>query len=376
MMKSETIKPETSRAMQRSRSAASLLFACLFVPAVAQQPSNSAAPGYVAHPVRVPKNAEYVLPDGEIYIAGNDLVAPLLERINAMFEKQHPGFHFKMDLISSGVAVAGVVSGKSAFGPTGRDVSDAEKDAFRSRFGYAVTDVLVGWDNNPDADHYPPTGKFPPGVWVNARNPVPAISMQQLASILTEGSPAGDITRWSEIRFHEAPVGNNGADYAKREIHIYMPALHGLPVVSTTRNRLGNFHWSHRVEYLPLLEDVINAVANDPFGIGLAGWFPTDEGWDRSADLMGKVRLLPLQQEADAPVSHGGQGDLYPLAGGIHILLNKAPGQPLDPWLKEYVTLLLSREGQNVIRELTKTDGFLPLSAEDDVRERGKLDDR
>ncbi len=342
--------------------------------ASSQRQASPTLPTYVAHTVQVPKDAEYLLPNGDIYVAGNDLVAPLLERINAVFASHHPGFRFKMDLISSGVAIAGVASGKSAFGPTGRDVTELEKQAFSSRFGYPLTDVLVGWDNNPDVDHYPPTGKFPPGVWVNAKNPVPAISMQQLASILTLGSPGGDITRWSEIRFHEAPVGNNGADYAKREIHIYMPILHGLPVIATTRDRLGaGLEWSHRVEYLPLLEDVINAVANDPFGIGLVGWFPTDEGWDRSSELMSKVRLLPLQEDADARVSHGGQGDLYPLAGGIHILINREPGKPLEPWLKEYMELLLSRQGQEIIHELTPTDGFIPLSPEDAARERNKL---
>src|SRR5438105_6232691 len=331
-------------------------------------------PHYVERSETVPFGAEYVLPDGSIYIAGNDLVAPLLERINAIFAAKHPGFRFKTDLISSGVAVAGISSGKSALGPTGRDVTPYEKEAFSSRYGYPVTDVLVGWDNNPDVDHYPPAGKFPPGVWVNARNPVPAISLDQLASILTTGSPKGDIVRWGEIKFHEAPVGNNGADYAKREIHIYMPMLHGLPVVATSRERLANgLAWSHRVEYLPLLEDVINAVANDPFGIGLAGWFPTDEGWDRSGDLMKNVRLLPLQVDEDARVSHGGQGDLYPLAGGIHFLINRKPGTPMEPWIREYMELVLSKEGQDILSDLTKTDGFLPLDPSDVARERAKL---
>ena len=343
-------------------------------PLAAQVEPVAELPHYVPHKVSVPRDAEYVLPDGSIYIGGNDLVASLIERINQVFAAKHPGFRFKMDLISSGVAVAGVSAGKSAFGPTARDVTTFEKEAFSSRWGYPVTDVLVGWDNNPDVDHYPPTGKFPPGVWVNAKNPVPALSLEQLAGILTTGSPKGDITRWSEIKFHEAPVGNNGADYAKREIHIYMPTLHGLPVVATTRDRLGKgLMWSHRVEYLPLLEDVINAVASDPFGIGVAGWFPTDEGWDRSSALMNQVRLLPLQQDAEAKVSHGGQGDLYPLAGGIHFLLNRKPGQPLEPWLKEYMELLLSREGQDILRSLTTTDGFLPLAPEAVAGERAKL---
>src|SRR5271167_2701517 len=65
--------------------------------------ASARSPHYVARKQVVPKTAEYVLPDGTIYIAGNDLVAPLLERVNAIYSAAHPGFKFKMDLISSGV---------------------------------------------------------------------------------------------------------------------------------------------------------------------------------------------------------------------------------------------------------------------------------
>jgi phosphate transport system substrate-binding protein len=322
----------------------------------------------------VPKTAEYVLPDGTIYIAGNDLIEPFLDRINERFAQQHPGFKFKMDSLSSGVAIAGVCSGKSAFGPTARDVTFIEKNAFASIYGYPVTDVLIGWDNSPDSDRFPP-GKFPPTVWINARNPIATLSLDQLAAILTVGSPKGDITRWGQIRFHEAPVGNNGADYAKREIHVHIPALHGLPVVSTNRVRLGeNLAWTPRAEYLPMMEDVVNAVANDPFGIGITGWFPIDEGWDRQLDLGPKVRLLPLSVDAESKASHGGPGDLYPLSGGLHLLLNRKPGTRLEPWLGEYVRLILSKEGQEILAGMTKSEGFIPLTPEQAEQERKKVE--
>jgi phosphate transport system substrate-binding protein len=333
--------------------------------ALAQRPNAS---------VSVPKGAEYVLPDGAVYIAGNDLIEPFLDQINDRFAAEHKGFKFKMDSLSSGVAIAGVVSGKSAFGPTARDVTFVEKDAFASVYGYPVTDVLIGWDNTPDADRFPP-GKYPPTVWVNAKNPIATLSMDQLASILLTGTAKGDIVRWGEVRFHEAPVGNNGGDWAKREIHVYIPALHGLPVVSTNRSRLGeHLTWTPRAEYLPMMEDVVNAVANDPFGIGITGWFPVDEGWDRQTELGSKVRLLPLSADAESKASHGGPGDLYPLAGGLHLLINRAPGKPLEPWLVEYVRLILSKEGQGIMAGMTKSEGFIPLTPEQAEAEMKKVE--
>jgi phosphate transport system substrate-binding protein len=340
---------------------------------VARAEAQSEPQAHVSQTVSPPKEASYLLRDGSIYVAGNDLLEPLLERLNDLFTKAHPGFNFKMDLMGSGMAVSGIISGKSAFGPMARDASLQDLEAFASVYGYAPTDILIGWDNTPDADHFPP-GKFPPGIWVNARNPVPALTFDDLTAIFTTGSGKGDITRWGQIALHEAPIGNNGADYSKREIHVYLPVLRGSPIISTTLARLGGTQWTPRTEFLPLYEDVLNAVANDPFGIGFTGWFPPDEGWDRQAELGSRVRLLPLAATTTSRVSHGGPGDLYPLAGGIHIMVNRAPGKALDPWLKEYLRLALSKEGQDIIASMTKSDGFIPLDPQDVARELAKLE--
>jgi phosphate transport system substrate-binding protein len=199
------------------------------------------------------------------------------------------------------------------------------------------------------------------------------MSVQEVTAILTSGSKGGDITHWGQIAGDEGPVGANGGDWAKRQIHVYLPSLRGLPVISTTRLRLGSLPWTPRAEHLPMMEDVINAVANDPFGIGFIGWWPTDEGWDRQVELGGKVRLMPMSVDHDSPISHGGPGDLYPLAGGLHIWVDQAPGKPLEPWLKEYLKLALSKEGQDILTSLTKTDGFIPLDADGVAAQLAKI---
>ena len=320
-----------------------------------------------------PKNAKYVLPDGSILIAGNDLMAPYMEKLIALFRQSHPNFKFHLELHTSGLSVPGTNSGKSALGPVARDVSFQEKDAFTSRHGYPLTDIQVGWDNTPDAEHQPP-GKYPPGVWVNARNPVPSLSIEDIAGIFTTGSGKGDFTFWGQLEGHEGPIGGNGADYAKREIHAYMPKLERLPILSTIRQVLGGHPWSRRIEHLPMMEDVINAVAMDPFGIGLIGWWPTDEGWDRAGELGDKVRLIPLSWDKHSRPSRGRVGDVYPLAGGLRFVIDKRPGKPLDRWIKEFLTLALSKEGQELIASMTVTHGFVPIDACDVSREFAKLE--
>ncbi len=323
-------------------------------------------------PIPFPSHATYVLPDGSIYLAGNDLMTPIIEALNTRFAQAHPEFRFTMHLFGSGLGLSGVTSGKSAFGPMARDATFQDKAAFESLYGYPPTDILIGWDNTPDADHFPP-GKYPPAVWVNAKNPLPSLTLPEVVRIFTTGAPGGDITHWGQISGDEGAVGANGGDWAKRAIHVYLPVLRGLPIISTTRFRLGGRPWSRKVEFLPMGEDVLNAVANDPFGVGIIGWFPTDEGWDRQTELGAKVRVLPLAETKDSAVSHGGVGDLYPLAGGLHLIVNRRPGQPLEPWLKAYLELALSKEGQELIASLTKSDGFIPLEPVDLARELAKL---
>jgi phosphate transport system substrate-binding protein len=320
-----------------------------------------------------PKDAKYVLPDGSILIAGNDLMVPYVERLAELFRKAHPEYRFTMWLYTSGLSVSGINTGKSALGPIARDVSRVERDAFRSRHGYDLTDIQVGWDNTPDPEHQPP-GKYPPGVWVNVKNPTPWLTMQDIAQIFTTGAGNGDYTFWGQLEGHEGPIGGNGADYAKREIHAYMPKLERLPILATMREVLGDRPWSPRVEHLPMMEDVINAVANDPFGIGLVGWWPTDEGWDRASELGDKVRFLPLSWDKHSRISRGRVGDVYPLAGGLRFVVDKAPGKPLDPWLREFLELALSKEGQALIASMTTTHGFVPLEARDLPRERAKIE--
>jgi phosphate transport system substrate-binding protein len=339
-----------------------------------------AAPGdapplapYVAKKLPPPtREAKYLMADGAILIAGNDLMVPYMQRLTALFRKHYPDFRFHMELQTSGLSVAGINSGMSALGPIARDVSFQERDAFSSRHGYELTDIQVGWDNTPDAEHQPP-GKFPPGVWVNVKNPTPWLTMQDIAGIFTSGSDKGDYTFWGQLEGHEGPIGGNGADYAKREIHVYMPKLERLPILATMRYVLGGRPWSKRIEHLPMMEDVINAVANDPFGIGLVGWWPTDEGWDRAAELGDKLRFLPLSWDAHSRLSRGRVGDVYPLAGGLRFVVDKAPGKPLDPWLKEFLTLALSKEGQALIAAMTVSNGFVPIDPHDVAKELAKL---
>ena len=341
------------------------------------QEKNAGPRPYIAQAVKFPVGATYIRPDGTIYITGNDLVQPLIEKLNELFIKTHPGFKFSLHMMSSAEAISGITSGKVRDRVQLRETPHSgTREAFVSVYGYQPTDVQIGWDNTPDADHFPP-GKFPPAVWVNVRNPMSALDLDQVTSIFTQGSPKGDITRWGQIAFHEA---NSGQQWRRlRQARDSMFTFRSCAPVclwfQPLACALAVTRGHPRAEYLPSIEDVMNAVANDPFGIGFIGWFPIDEGWDRSVDLSPKVRLLPLSETPDGgKISRGVPGDLYPLAGGIHLMVNRAPGKPLEAWIREYLRLALSKDGQEIIASMTASDGFIPLDPQDVSAELQKLD--
>jgi phosphate transport system substrate-binding protein len=65
------------------------------------------------------------------------------------------------------------------------------------------------------------------------------------------------------------------------------------------------------------------------------------------------------------------QDRTYPLVRSIYIFLNRAPGKPLDPKLREFLRYVLSREGQQTV---ARDGSYLPLTASVVREQLGKLD--
>ena len=59
----------------------------------------------------------------------------------------------------------------------------------------------------------------------------------------------------------------------------------------------------------------------------------------------------------------------YPLARFLFVYVNKAPGKPLDPLTREFVKLILSKEGQEVVIK----DGYFPIPASIAKEELAKI---
>lgn len=325
---------------------------CLAARAAAQESAS-----FHPQPVALPLNATYVLADGSVYIVAGEDARAMLTKFNELFVKTHPGFKFKLLLKgSSATAPSGLTTGVSAFAVMDREMWPLEVRPFRQTYGYAPTDIRIGHNG-----YFAPDQTRPPGIYVNARNPLAGLTLEQVSHIFTTGGGSGDITRWNQL-------GLQG-DWTERVIHIYGPRDDG-GFASAIRDQLmGGFPFARRYEPLPSYEEIIKAVAEDPYGIALVGFF--------EAKLTPAVRMLPIALKENAPYSTASYRDvmkgLYPFSTFLHLYVNRAPGKSLDLFVKEYARMVLSREGQAIIAA-EKSRGYVPLSAWEAAEELKKLE--
>ena len=313
-----------------------------------------------AAPLTVDPTQAYVNRDGTVAIVGNDGLEDVIAQLNALFTRQHPPIRFSLRMEGSSAGMPALTAGATAFAPLTRDMWPGDQAAFRQVFGYDATPVRIGYNG-----HGPrPPAKTPPAVYVHRDNPLAGMSMEQLGQVFTAGAPAGDIKLWSQLGMQ--------ADWAPRRIHAYGLRDDGGFATGLRHARFGQRLFAAKYEALATREAVLRAVAADRYGIAVLGWV-------NAAPVSDQVRVLPLAAGPGAPYYGPDQASVragnYPLTMPVQLYVNRAPGKALDPLVKAYLQLALSREGQAIIdAQHDSEEGYLPLSLQDLQAERKKVD--
>jgi len=157
-------------------------------------------------------------------------------------------------------------------------------------------------------------------------------------------------------------LGLAGA-WQNREIQLY-----GRNSVSGTYgyfkdNALCKGDYRNTVNEQPGSASVVQSVSSSLNGIGYSGI-----GYTTSS-----VKAVPIAREAGeefvpATAERAIEG-AYPLARFLYVYVNKEPGKPLPPLTMEFLKMVLSQQGQQVVVK----DGYIPLPAAVAEREAGKL---
>jgi phosphate transport system substrate-binding protein len=302
--------------------------------------SAETLPAYRPRPVQLAPDASYVLPDGSIQIVGTEYVQSIVGELDALFARTHPGLKFTVRLRGTSTAIPALTHGVTLFAPMGREAGELELVPYKKIVGAAPLELRVA-----HASDTSPTLPTSLALYVNKANPIERLTLDQVAQIFGSGHEQGDITRWSQLGL--------AGEWAGRAIHPYGTPETGGFGSHMKRHVLRGASFSPAYEAAANTKAILQRVALDTAGIGFAA----------IGNASPQLKMVA--------VSDG--GGAYPFGRYLYFSLRRTPGKPLDPLAREYMRMVLSREGQAIIS--AGTDGFLPLGAQEVAEQLARLDE-
>ena len=280
---------------------------------------------------------------GNLSSIGSDTLANLMTLWTESFKRNYPSVNIQVQAAGSSTAPPALTEGTANFGPMSRAMKDKEIEAFESRFGYKPTAIRVAIDAL--------------AVYVHKDNPIDDLSITQVDEIFSTTRRCGgntSIDRWGDLGL--------AGSWDDRPIQLY-----GRNSVSGTygyfkKIGLCSGDFKNAVNEQPGSASVVQAVASSLNGIGYSGIGYITSG----------VKALAISNNGGPAIAatpaNALNGD-YPLSRYLYVYINKKPGEPISPIAREFITLVLSKEGQEIVGK----DGYIPVSAEVAARELQKL---
>ena len=271
---------------------------------------------------------------GNLSSVGSDTLANLMTLWAEEFKREYPNVNIQIQAAGSSTAPPALTESTSTLGPMSRKMKSKEIAAFEKKFGYKPTAIPVAIDAL--------------AVYVHKDNPVKGMSIADVDAVFSSTRKCGgkqDVSKWGDL-------GMKGA-WAGRSIQIY-----GRNSVSGTygyfkKKALCKGDYKNNVNEQPGSASVVQSVSSSLNGIGYSGI-----GYKTSG-----VKAVPLTKKAGKPfvaaTPENAVNKTYPLSRFLYVYVNKHPNKPLAPLEREFVKLVLSKVGQEVVIK----DGYIPLPA-------------
>jgi phosphate transport system substrate-binding protein len=271
---------------------------------------------------------------GNASSVGSDTLNNLMTYWAESFKKFYPNVNIQIEGKGTATAFPALAQGTAQFGPASRPAKPTEEDAFESKWGYKPTQIRTAVDAL--------------GVFVNKDNPIKSLSLDEVDAIFSKARRRGirkSYAKWGDVgltgEWSDKPISMYGRNSASGTYGFFKE--HAL--------KTGDF--KDEVKEQPGSASVVLGVATDRYAIGYSGI-----GYSTSS-----VRALPLSdrkgeapKEASAENAYSGE---YPLARFLFVYVNRPPGKPCDPLVREFVKMICSKEGQEVVVK----DGYFPILA-------------
>ncbi len=287
------------------------------------------------------------VPEEELNLVGADIMDEITLGWIKLYRAAYPRLSVTMEARASGSGVPALTAGIAHLAPVGREALPKEHDEFVKKFGYEPFAIKVATGSLGSL------GKTATSIVLVAKdNPIKGLTFAQLDAIYSKTRKRGhaDITTWGDL-------GLTG-EWANRPIHTYgLKPPNGIEQFVKWKV-LQNGEWKDNIQHVKG-QGFTHAftVASNDMHTQLGGLT-----YALLANLTPDVRVVPLaEKDGDpfvAPTVDTVYHHTYPLSRYVYIYVNRPPGKPLEPKLKEFLRLVLSKQGQDVVA----AEGvFMPL---------------
>ena len=269
---------------------------------------------------------------GNLSSVGSDTLANLMTLWAEDFKRIYPNVNVQIQAAGSSTAPPALTESTSNFGPMSRKMKDKELEAFEKKHGYKPTAIPVAIDAL--------------AVFVNKDNPIKGLTMAEVDAIFSSTRKCGEdknVKTWGDLGLTDS--------WKNRSVQLY-----GRNSVSGTygyfkKKALCKGDFKNSVNEQPGSASVVQSVSASLNGIGYSGI-----GYKTSSVRTVALAKKEGQAFVDATPLNAVDGS-YPLSRFLYVYINKQPNKALSPLEREFVKLVLSKQGQEVVVK----DGYIPL---------------
>lgn len=281
---------------------------------------------------------------GTLMCVGSDSMDPLVQLWASNFQQSHPRVTFSILSKGSGTAPKALIAGVTKVGHMSREMNAEELAQFQAKFGYAPTRVVVAVDAL--------------AVYVNANNPIRSLTLEQVDAIFSSSRKGGhseDVATWGDLGLKR--------EWRMRSIQPYGRDENSGTRVFFKEHALKKGDYKSNVKAVPDQFALVEAPAVDVTGISYG---PIQH----SVRMVRAVPLIDFKgDKPTVPTVENILNGKYPLTRFLYLYVNRKPGHPMDPVVREFLTSILSRQGQKAVAEF----GAIPLPADMAVQNLGKV---
>ena len=359
---------EEPRLMPRKSTSRSLVAAALLVTSLDAGIARAQAPDIANLP---PYKADAQL-HGALRVYGNWMRGNMQKLVDG-FKKAQPDLEIATNFsTSSEGAIAGLYVGIADVAPAGDDGKMTDIMPFYNVFHYLPTEISIatgGWEKRGTL--------WPAAIVVNKDNPLAHLSMDQLARVFGSQRTGGwqifeDGADHNELYTSKYAWDGKDAirtwgqfgltgEWADKPIQTYGYISPGFKIYLERKL----FHWSSKwnenfkeyVEAKQATDDadgkavaseaMLETLSKDRFGFGWAAMLHVKD--------YPNVKVLAVAEKEGGPyvplTPDTVANRSYPLKRDDYIYINKQPGRPAEPKVREFIRFILSRDGQQIIKD-------------------------